>query len=111
MFHGQSTPYVEPRGELSSFYDEHSRVVHVHDPVRTIFDTSDARPAACGSFSDNAHALQPFKISKIFHNRVVLPAADVRKPQASACESEHRHGASVGANAVQPHPSSDLPPF
>jgi hypothetical protein len=72
----------------SMFYGEHSRVVHVHDPVRTIFDASDAMPAACGSFSDNAHALQPFKISKVFHIRVVLPAAYVRKTQASACESE-----------------------
>jgi hypothetical protein len=79
VFHGQSTPYVEPRGELSSFYDEHSRVVHVHDPVRTIFDTSDAMPAACGSFSDNAGALSVLQASRIFHNRVVIAATDVRK--------------------------------
>jgi hypothetical protein len=56
---------VEPRGELSSFYDEHSRFVRVHDPVRTVFNFSDARPAAGRSLSDN--------------NRVVIAAADVRK--------------------------------
>jgi hypothetical protein len=79
VFHGQSTPYVEPRGELSSFYDEHSRVVHVHDPVRTFFNISDARPAAGRSLSDNAGALSMLQVSRIFHNRVVIAAADVRK--------------------------------
>ncbi len=77
MFHGQSTPSLEPRGELSSFYDEHSRVVHVHDPVRTIFDTSDSMPAVDNSFSDNARAL--YRVSRIRYNRVVIPAAHARK--------------------------------
>ncbi len=79
MFHGQNTPSPEPRGELSSFYDEHSRVVRVHDPVRTFFDTSDSMPAVDNSFSDHARALSVFRVSRILYNRVVIPAAHARK--------------------------------
>ena len=60
-------------------YDDHGRVVHVHDPARTLFDMLDPISAAGGSCSDYARALSSFKVSKILHNRVVLPAADVGK--------------------------------
>gem|GEM_PF-1903175 len=92
MFHGQSTPSLEPRGELSSFYDEHSRVVRVHDPVRTIFDMSDSMPAVDNSFSDNARPLSVFRVSRILDNRVVIPAAHMKKTSRSGRVLDLRAG-------------------
>ena len=42
-FHGRSTPWMEPRGELSSFYDDHGQVVQADSLGAHVFPNVEPR--------------------------------------------------------------------